>query len=173
MYIERHLSETIENLDPTRMTAAEFEELVKICAPHTVRLTVGQILTRVDLQKLISTLNRLVELRVTFTVRKVGMDFDWSLFGMRLEDTQQIAAGLRVTQSLAALSLPRCMINDDGVRALSEGIAANATLTLIGAWRCMVVLFCLSVVSGCVSLYDAVVLIDCVGCRSVTQQNHG
>jgi Ran GTPase-activating protein (RanGAP) involved in mRNA processing and transport len=75
-------------------------------------------------------------------VRRVGLDFDWSLFGIRLDDAARLSAGLRTTPSLSSLELSRCMLDDDCTRKLSEGLAMNSTVTHLSA-RAPTVLFLL------------------------------
>jgi hypothetical protein len=129
MYVERNLAEVIEKLDFTRISPSEFEETLRISAPHTVSLQITQVITHLDLQKVLTTLTRLSSLRICFTVRRVGLDFDWSLFGIRFDDAARLSAGLRTTPSLSSLELSRCMLDDDCTRKLSEGLAMNSTVT--------------------------------------------
>lgn len=131
LYLEKHLTETIEQLEAGADLTA-LEPLLSACGPHVVRLEVGQLLDHVDTRQVLALLPRLASLRLCYSVRRVGMDFDWSLFGMRVQDAANMALALRSTTSLASLELSRCMLNDECVRALAVGLTANSTVTHLG-----------------------------------------
>ena len=59
------------------------------------------------------------------------MDYERTLFGMKLLDVTSLAKALRVTETLTILSLPCNLLDDNTVRILASGLQARSlSLTL-------------------------------------------
>ena len=53
------------------------------------------------------------------------MDYERTLFGMKLLDVTSLAKALRVTETLTILSLPCNLLDDNTVRILASGLQAR------------------------------------------------
>lgn len=70
----------------------------------------------------------LVYLNLRYGMRNVGMDFDRSLFGMKLSDCRSMARCLEYSESLTLLNLSHNMLDDDKVRMLASGLVNNLSV---------------------------------------------
>ena len=70
----------------------------------------------------------LVHLNVRYGMRNVGMDFDRSIFGMKLSDCRSMARCLEYSESLTFLNLSHNMLDDDKVRMLASGLINNLSV---------------------------------------------
>lgn len=67
-------------------------------------------------------------LAISYNLKEVGMDYDRSLFGMKLSDCRCLAKALEHTETLTYLDLSNNSLDDDKVRN-SEGACVLHTAT--------------------------------------------
>ena len=107
---------------------------------HTVPCRIAsfpapQLLSHLDLEIVFSRLPNLAGLSLTYGVRKIGMKYDRSLFGMKISDAMSLAKCVRATETLTTLVLPCNMIDDDLLRMLMTGLIRNQVRA--PAFRCV------------------------------------
>jgi hypothetical protein len=68
-------------------------------------------------------------LTLTYDVKNVGIDYDRSLFGIKLADCRQLARALERTETLTYLDLSSNNMDDDKVRMIASGLVDNVSVT--------------------------------------------
>jgi len=96
---------------------------------HVFQLQIGQFPSHIDLSFLFDTLPALCSFSITFGNRRLGMDYERAMFGMKISDAQYLARNTRVSQTLVSLSLPCNMIDDELVKVLMGGLSYGHMLT--------------------------------------------
>jgi len=132
-YLELDLQEALERLPVTfDYSSPELEDLrqqVTASRLHIYQLTVGQFPSHIDLSFLFDALPALCSFAITFGNRRLGMDYERAMFGMKISDAQYLARNIRVSQTLVSLSLPCNMIDDELVKVLMGGLSYAHMLT--------------------------------------------
>ena len=90
-----------------------------------------QFLSHLDMEMLFQNVPTLCNLEMTFGVKEIGMEYERSLFGMKMSDVTSLQKALRVTETLTILSLPCNLLDDNTVRILASGLQGNATITAL------------------------------------------
>lgn len=96
---------------------------------HVFQLAIGQFPSHIDLSFLFDTLPALCSFAITYGNRRLGMDYERAMFGMKISDAQYLARNIRVSQTLVSLSLPCNMIDDELVKVLMGGLSYGHMLT--------------------------------------------
>jgi len=96
---------------------------------HVFQLAIGQFPSHIDLSFLFDTLPALCSFSITYGNRRLGMDYERAMFGMKISDAQYLARNIRVSQTLVSLSLPCNMIDDELVKVLMGGLSYGHMLT--------------------------------------------
>jgi hypothetical protein len=66
---------------------------------------------------------------LTYGLKNVGIDYDRSLFGIKLADCRQLARSLERTETLTYLDLSSNNMDDDKVRMVASGLVDNVSVT--------------------------------------------
>ena len=112
--------------------AEELEKLtrkIKASEDYVFSLGLQQLLSHIDLELVFKYLPNLSNLELTYGVRKIGMKYERSLFGMKISDAMSLAKCVKATDTLTSLVLPCNMIDDDLLRMLMTGLVHNQTIT--------------------------------------------
>lgn len=112
--------------------AEELETLsrqIRASEDYVFSLKIGQLLSHIDLELVFKYLPNLSNLELTYGVRKIGMKYERSLFGMKISDAMSLAKCVKATDTLTSLVLPCNMIDDDLLRMLMTGLVHNQTIT--------------------------------------------
>lgn len=128
LYLERHVQSVLEDFDAKTGSMEELIYTIDVCRDYIFTLTIHQLLSHIDLSLITARLPNLTALRVTYGVKRVGMNYESMLFGMKISDATGLARCLSETRSLTVLSLQSCLIDDDLLRMLMTGLIANTTL---------------------------------------------
>ena len=70
----------------------------------------------------------LTHLMLRYGMRDVGMDYDRSLFGMKLSDCRSLARCLEYCETLVSLDLSGNLLDDDKLRMLASGLVTNLSV---------------------------------------------
>ena len=130
-YFERNLEDFLEAFDPLKQDTEELTRLLAVSKDYIFSLHLKQFLSHLDLEMVFQNVPTLCHLDMTYGVKEIGMDYELSLFGMRLNDVASLAKALRVTETLTILSLPCNLLDDSTVRVLATGLQDNVTITSI------------------------------------------
>lgn len=130
LYFERNLQAVLETYDPSKTDVSDLKRLLAFSRRYVRNLTVRQLPSHMDLNVLFDSMgSHLTGLDLTYSMRNVGMDYDKSLFGMKLSDCQSLAAALKRCETLTHLTLSSNLIDDDRCRMLASGLVDNASVT--------------------------------------------
>lgn len=130
-FLELELQDALERVTIDYGTA-ELEALkqqVIASRLHIFQLVIGQFPSHIDLSFLFDTLPALCSFSITYGNRRLGMDYERAMFGMKISDAQYLARNIRVSQTLVSLSLPCNMIDDELVKVLMGGLSYGHMLT--------------------------------------------
>eukprot|EP00736_Rhodelphis_marinus_P003840 Rmarinus@m.26819 len=132
LYIEKHLSEELEKFDPATHSFDELRRTVDISKAYARTLTVRELPSHMDIGFVLQHAPNFETLCLTCGARRVGMDYERSLFGMKLADATALAKALRsFATNVRTLKLPMNLLDDDRLRLLVTGLMNNDTVTHI------------------------------------------
>lgn len=147
MYFERDLQEVIEFFVPGSTDPTQLTESLILAGPFVRRLVVNQLLppvadeaagkdgdeagsdrgsdagdeadnSHLDFGPLLPQLPNLTELRLCYTVRDCGMNFEWSLFNFTAKDCLKLAEAVASCRQLRVFQLSRSKVDCDRCRIL-------------------------------------------------------
>lgn len=132
-FLELELQEALEQVPITvEYGNPELEALkqqVMASRLHIFQLNISQFPSHLDLSFLFDALPALCSFSITYGNRRLGMDYERAMFGMKISDAQYLARDVRVSQTLVSLSLPCNMIDDELVKVLMGGLSYGHMLT--------------------------------------------
>jgi len=129
LYFERNLADFLELFDPAKMDTEDLTRTLAVSKDYIFSLRIKQFLSHLDMEMLFQNVPTLCHLDMTYGVKEIGMDYERSLFGMKMNDVTSLAKALKVTETLTVLSLPCNLLDDNTTRILATGLAGNATIT--------------------------------------------
>mmetsp|Transcript_114887 Transcript_114887/g.245276 ORF Transcript_114887/g.245276 Transcript_114887/m.245276 type:complete len:527 (-) Transcript_114887:38-1618(-) len=132
-YLELELQDALERLPITVENGSpELEALkqqVLASKLHIFQLSVGLFPSHIDLSFIFDALPALCSFSITYGNRRLGMDYERAMFGMKISDAQFLSRYIRVSQTLVSLSVPCNMIDDELVKVLMGGLSYGHMLT--------------------------------------------
>ncbi|KAF4666868.1 T-complex-associated testis-expressed protein 1 [Perkinsus chesapeaki] len=142
-FLECWVRKEIVNL-PAEPSPEQMEQLIEILratSDSVFRLEFDELPSHLDLSLLIARLPCLSSLKVSFgRRRKLGMQYDRALFGMKLEDAINLSRGVKLTQTLHKLALPHNLIDDElikaSIRAPIDDVAFPFIILVAGLQNC-------------------------------------
>ncbi len=131
LYVEKYLNSLLEAYYPSRENHnfTKLMDEVKAAHPYVHSLNVQQLLSNLDIAKVLGSLPHLASLELKYGTKSIGMDYDKSLFGMQLTGAMSLARLLSRTRTLTKLVLKQNLLGDEAIRMISRGLSANDTLT--------------------------------------------
>lgn len=131
LYIERHTQSLLEAYYPSkgRNNFVRLNNELSAAKPFVHKIKVQQLLSHLDLSEILSSFPNLSTLHLRYGARKLGMDYDKSLFGMQLKDAMNLSKLLVKAPYLSSLMLPENLLNDEAVHFITNGLAYNETIT--------------------------------------------
>jgi len=131
LYCEKYIKEVVEEYDPAVSDLGELKKLLSALQSRIRGLSLSQLPSHLDMAILFEHLQNLNSLALTYDMRNVGMNYERSLFGMKMADCVTLSRSLPLLQSLTSLNLSRNTIDDEKVRMVAQGLADNFTVTTI------------------------------------------
>ncbi|CAJ1348680.1 unnamed protein product [Effrenium voratum] len=132
-YLELELQEALERVPITvEYGNPELEMLkqqVMASRLYIYQLHITQFPSHLDLSFIFDALPALCTFSITYGNKRLGMDYERAMFGMKISDAQYLARDIRVSQTLVSLSLPCNMIDDELVKVLMGGLSYGHMLT--------------------------------------------
>ncbi|MEW5310530.1 MAG: hypothetical protein WDW38_002319 [Sanguina aurantia] len=130
LYFERNLQDVLEMFDMNYSDLNELKRLLTYSRRFVQSLGLRQLPSHLDLQLLFDCMiNSPSALSLTYNLKNVGMDYDRSLFGMKLSDCRSLAKSLEHSETLTYLDLSNNGLDDDKVRMLASGLVENLSVT--------------------------------------------
>ncbi|KXZ55119.1 hypothetical protein GPECTOR_3g271 [Gonium pectorale] len=130
LFFERNLQEFLEQFDPAVTDLSSLKRLLTYSRRFVQTVHIRQLPSHLDLQILFDCMvNTPSALSLSYNLKDVGMDYDRSLFGMKLSDCRSLAKALEHTETLTYLDLSNNSLDDDKVRMLASGLVENLSIT--------------------------------------------
>eukprot|EP00899_Mesostigma_viride_P007170 jgi/Mesvir1/16454/Mv12094-RA.1 len=131
LYFETNLEGAIERFEANNASeAAGLKRLLLFSRKFVRNLSIKQLPSHMDLSLLFdSTASCLSSLTLHYGMAQVGMDYDRSLFGMKLSDCRYLAKALERTETLTKLDLSGNLLDDDKTRMVASGLLDNSSVT--------------------------------------------
>ena len=130
LYFERNLEHALERFDPATSDAEGLQRMLVFSKRFVSSIRLQQLPSHLDLHVIFDVMaTSLTCLGLTYGMRNVGMDYDRSLFGMKLSDCRSLAKCLERTETLTYLDLRSNMLDDDRVRMVASGLVDNLSVT--------------------------------------------
>lgn len=104
---------------------------LKAAKNQIFKLEITEMRSHLDMSIVFRYLQNLNDLSITYGAKHVGMDYESSLFGMKMTDAEIFSECLRSTQSLVRLSLPNNLLDYDLVKILYKGLMLNKTISIL------------------------------------------
>merc|ERR1719199_1526405 len=130
-YLELELQDALESVTIDYGTAEldALKQQVVASKLHIFQLAISQFPSHIDLSFLFDALPALCSFAITYGNKRLGMDYERAMFGMKISDGQYLARNIRVSQTLVSLSLPCNMVDDELVKVLMGGLSYGHMLT--------------------------------------------
>ena len=146
-FFELFIQQEIEAFDPNVHDIDDLHLKLEAAEDYVFNLKIIQLLSHIDLQHIFSRLPNLSKLELTYGVKQVRMNFERSLFGMKISDADSLKQCIKATDVLTTLVLPSNLIDDDLLRQLMGGLINNSKPfychgVLRCVWWCVCVFGC-------------------------------
>mmetsp|Transcript_18993 Transcript_18993/g.22727 ORF Transcript_18993/g.22727 Transcript_18993/m.22727 type:complete len:422 (+) Transcript_18993:101-1366(+) len=130
LYFERNMENALERYDPATTELNSLQRLFAFSKRFVRSINITQLPSHIDLQILFdATASCLASLSLTYGMHNVGMDYDRSLFGMKLSDCRALAKSLERSETLTYLNLSGNLLDDEKVRMVASGMVDNLSIT--------------------------------------------
>ena len=129
LYFERLLTERLEDFDIEIDNEVSLYTLVEACSELIFTVTFRQLRSHIDLLGLLLMLPNLTKLDLTYSVRKIGMNYDRKLFGIKMHDATALGKAFAQINSLTTIALTGNMLDDISLGVLMSGLMDNNTVT--------------------------------------------
>lgn len=129
LYFEKLLQERLEDFDAATEDLENIFELIDSCLDYIFNVTFRQLPSHIELFEICSLLPNLSKLDVVYGVKKIGMNYERMLFGMKISDATSLAKIFDQTQTLTTVIMAGNLIDDDLLRMLMTGLIKNNTIT--------------------------------------------
>ncbi|CAD7700412.1 unnamed protein product [Ostreobium quekettii] len=131
MYFERNLQDALEGFGgPGGVGEEDLRRLMTYSRRFVVHLCVRRLPSHLDLQIIFDAMvNSPAGLSLCYGMKGVGMEYERTLFGMKLSDCRSLARALERTETLTYLDLSSNLLDDDKTRMLASGLVDNISIT--------------------------------------------
>lgn len=109
----------------------DLKKELKAAKNQIFKLEITELRSHLDMSAVFRYLQNLNDLSITYGAKHVGMDYESSLFGMKMTDAEIFSDCLRSTQSLVKLALPNNLLDYDLVKILYKGLMLNKTISIL------------------------------------------
>jgi len=131
LFFEKLLQERLEDFDAVTEDVEGLYELIDACMDCIFTVSFKQFPSHADLYEICSLLPNLAKLDIVYGVKKIGMNYERMLFGMKISDATYLAKVFEQTDTLATLVLSGNLCDDDLLRMLMTGLIKNNTITYL------------------------------------------
>eukprot|EP00948_MAST-09A_sp_MAST-9A-sp1_P002878 g2878.t1 len=128
-FFELYCQELLENFDPIKDKENDLYDALNSSEDFVFNLTLRQLPSHMDLQQVFKRLPNLSKLSLTYGIRRVGIDYERALFGLKILDAENLAKCIKATDVLTSLELPCNLMDDQLLTILMAGLINNNTVT--------------------------------------------
>ena len=129
LFFEKLLQERLEDFDAITEDIEEIYELIDAAMDYIFTLTFKQLPSHIELFEICDMLPNLSKIDIVYGVKKIGMNYERMLFGMKISDATSLAKIFDCTETLTTVVLAGNLIDDDLLRMLMTGLIKNNTIT--------------------------------------------
>lgn len=129
LYFEKLMQERLEDFDSVTEDIETVFELIDACMDLIFTLKFRQFPSHANLYDICALLPNLAKLDIVYGIKKIGMNYERMLFGMKISDATSLAKIFEQTDTIATLILSGNLIDDDLLRMLMTGLIKNNTIT--------------------------------------------
>jgi hypothetical protein len=129
VYFEKLLQERLEDFDAVTEHEDSLYEFIDACMDYIFTLKFRQLPSHLELFEIASLLPNLTKLDVVYGIKKIGMNYERLLFGMKISDATSLAKIFDQSETLTTVILAGNLIDDDLLRMLMTGLIKNNTIT--------------------------------------------
>ena len=129
LYFEKLIQEKLEDFDAVTDHIEDLYELIDACMDYIFTINFKQLPSHLELYEICSLLPNLSKLDIVYGIKKVGMNYERMLFGMKISDATSLAKVFDQSETLTTVVLSGNLIDDDLLRMLMTGLINNNTIT--------------------------------------------
>merc|ERR1711934_1193021 len=101
----------------------KLRQQIKASRDYVYSLNIQQLLSHINLEILFTELPNFSHLELTYGAKKLRLNYDRSLFGMKFSDAESLSMCLENTATLVSLSLGCNILDDDLLEILSQNFS--------------------------------------------------
>lgn len=141
IYIEKFLSETLENLKPSQYNVEKMKSLIELCSPFVKCLKINQLEAALDTNNhipfdiVLEHLNELKVFSIAFNVRTIGTNFYLNCTSITNNDIAKFIQGLSHTD-LKEFEFHSSKLDSKMLRQISRSLDKTSSLTKISLPSC-------------------------------------
>eukprot|EP01033_Poteriospumella_lacustris_P008109 gene8109-5837_t len=129
LYFEKLVQERLEDFDAVTEDVETLYELIDACSDYIFAIKFQQLPSHLELFEICQLLPNLTKLDCVYGIKKIGMNYERLLFGMKISDATSLAKIFDQTETLTSVILSGNLIDDDLLRMLMTGLIKNNTIT--------------------------------------------
>lgn len=129
LYFEKLIQERLEDFDAVTEDVETLYELIDASMDYIFAIKFQQLPSHLELFEICSLLPNLTKLDCVYGIKKIGMNYERLLFGMKISDATSLAKIFDQTETLTTVILAGNLIDDDLLRMLMTGLIKNHTIT--------------------------------------------
>ena len=131
VFFELLLQERLEDCDGLEDSVALLQELILAANEEIFSLRFEQLPSHIALCPILSVASNLTRLEICYGVKDIGMQYDRTLFGMKISDATSLAKLFEFSRSLISVVLSQNILDDDLLRLLMVGFQKSQSITHI------------------------------------------
>lgn len=129
LFFEKLLKEKLEDFDAVTDSLEDLFDLLDASMDYIFTLSFAQLPSHIDIYEVCALLPNLSKLDIVYGVKKIGMNYERMLFGMKISDASSLAKIFDQSETLTTVILAGNLIDDDLLRMLMTGLIKNNTIT--------------------------------------------
>ncbi|KAK9810152.1 hypothetical protein WJX72_005703 [[Myrmecia] bisecta] len=130
LFFERNVEDALEQFDSTSGDLQSLKRLLCFSKRFVHSLHLQQLPSHLDLAIILDAMHSgLTSLSISYGLKNVKMNYERSLFGMKLSDCRSLAKTLEKTEVLTYLDLSNNLLEDDKLRMIASGLLDNHSVT--------------------------------------------
>ncbi|XP_071052582.1 uncharacterized protein [Onthophagus taurus] len=145
LYLEKHVQEYLENLDPEHYDVEKINDLYILCKDYVTSLNVRELRAptsinipdHVPLNTILMGFSNMRELSLCFKQKYVGEKFSWHIFNTTMIDIKNLSKGLE-TSKLEILRIQNSDINCIKLKMILKSLDTNDNLKELEFSHCKI-----------------------------------
>uniref|UniRef100_A0A336MCA9 CSON014907 protein n=1 Tax=Culicoides sonorensis TaxID=179676 RepID=A0A336MCA9_CULSO len=144
IFLEKHLSESLENMKPANYTTEQMQQLIDLCVPHVEELKINHLQPgttdshgdHIPLDYILSNLSELKIVNLTYDVKSVGKNFVLGCSNISDNDIKLLTHGLARCYELQEFHLHSSKLDSHMLQLLANSLEKHSYLRTINLLHC-------------------------------------